>query len=675
MAAQVVQAKCPKCKELLRIPAAWVYQPFRCKHCGVVIQGKPKPPAQTPPPPTEPPPAEPAPFAFDAPIITPPSRFRRRSGGKGRIVALLSGLVLLGLAIGSLYIFFPDFIRSLTKPATPQNPVTDAGMPESPPDAEPASNPATKGVFPRRALLISVNNYLYANPITHGMPNADAASAVRTSNVSTLVDNLVRALHIPANQIAELSDSATRNARAPLKPVIEKTVTSFLKSSRAQDCILLFFIGHAVEVGDDAYLVPIEGELDNKATLIPLHWLYEQLARCPARQKVLVLDVCRFDPARGLERPDGGPMGKKLDALLQKPPEGIQIWSACRAGQHSYELSEAYQSSGIFLDRLFDATNPDNPTAPEHFNLGLQLPQEPMPIAKLAAAVDARTERVARSEHKAAQQPRLVGKDPTGDSHYDPEEPPPEPVRLAEPPEPAGGIAGRALVQGILRETDDIPPVKETASPPQYETLPTFSAKALAEYRPDYASLDELKKESAKYPLRKAVLETMGLLGKHKKSFIEIYPGGPANAQEKAKILQEQEDPATINAELREQLDELQEAGKMRDQEPSKRWQANYDYVLARLAARIAYVEEYNQALGNIRKDNLPELDPKVHTGWRLASQEKLHSKEAKEKATLAKETLAKLIKEQPGTPWEVLAKRDRLTALGLDWQPARYGR
>jgi hypothetical protein len=78
--------------------------------------------------------------------------------------------------------------------------------------------------------------------------------------------------------------------------------------------------------------------------------------------------------------------------------------------------------------------------------------------------------------------------------------------------------------------------------------------------------------------------------------------------------------------------------------------------------------------LGKIRKDDMPELDPKIHSGWRLASQEKLHLKEAKEAAAKSREALDKLVKEHPHTPWEVLAKRERLTALGLEWQPTRFG-
>src|SRR4051794_36123220 len=46
---KIVQTKCPGCHKLLRIPAEWLKEPIRCKHCGKVLQSKPKSKAaQTP---------------------------------------------------------------------------------------------------------------------------------------------------------------------------------------------------------------------------------------------------------------------------------------------------------------------------------------------------------------------------------------------------------------------------------------------------------------------------------------------------------------------------------------------------------------------------------------------------------------------------------------------------
>jgi hypothetical protein len=176
--------------------------------------------------------------------------------------------------------------------------------------------------------------------------------------------------------------------------------------------------------------------------------------------------------------------------------------------------------------------------------------------------------------------------------------------------------------------------------------------------------------------LRVQVIKTIRLLRatfdpKGAQGSLRDYFQGGTSDRIKAAIFREQMKPARALAEMMERLEELRKAGKERDKEPSPRWQAHYDYILAQLLARTAYISEYDLMLGKIRKDELPELRS-MHTGWRLASCEKMQSgKDVKELAAQAKQLFAKLIQEHPGTPWEVLAKRDRLTALGLEWQPS----
>ena len=71
--------------------------------------------------------------------------------------------------------------------------------------------------------------------------------------------------------------------------------------------------------------------------------------------------------------------------------------------------------------------------------------------------------------------------------------------------------------------------------------------------------------------------------------------------------------------------------------------------------------------------DELPGLGP-GQKGWRLAARDKLNTKEAREYAAEARQALDRLIAEHKGTPWAVLAKRERLTALGLEWQATSFG-
>src|SRR4029078_7451595 len=66
--------------------------------------------------------------------------------------------------------------------------------------------------------------------------------------------------------------------------------------------------------------------------------------------------------------------------------------------------------------------------------------------------------------------------------------------------------------------------------------------------------------------------------------------------------------PAVQIVELTELLEELEKVGAKRGEEPSKRWQAHYDYILAELKARLALVHEYNTMLARVKRDELPSL-------------------------------------------------------------------
>lgn len=689
--AQVMRAPCPSCKKILRVPADWVQQPLRCKNCGRLVQFRNNSfsviPSSSPAKSALPPEATAlAPDAGEAIIRRPISGYRLKGFGLRTLLIIL----LLLAAVAGVYRYWPGF-------SSPE--VTDSVPPKreaaKDPPAVQGSSPvksigrSSSDVFPRRMLVISVNNYLYANPVSYGEPE---------HNVHTLVERIARVLHVHPSQILELSDTnppkapANQNGKKsaadkqrlelqarpvpPTKSVMEQTIRPFLETCRPQDRILLVFAGHMVDIGEAAYLVPLEGELTVKETLIPLSWLFEQLTHCKARQKLLILDTCRFDPYHGLERPGSGPMSATLDGLLQKPPASVQVWTACISGQYSYEADGV----GVFLDRLSEALATSDPKL-------MQEPHDPLPVETLAAKVNQSTAAevaahiVSSDGQKAVQTPRLTGQMAEQGAPYDKEEPLPRPLEIPTPSLASGDMARPQLVRGIIQEID-LPPIRKAAdandAPVRVEALLPFSAEALKRYRPDYRSLRHIEQDSAKYALRVQVLKTVRLLRatfnpQGPQGLLTDYFQGDSNERIKAIILREQRKPARVLAELNERLEELRKAGEQRDKETSPRWQAHYDYILAQLLARTAYLSEYDLMLGKIRKDELPELQPRLHTGWRLASREKMQSgKDVKEMAAEARKLFAKVIQEHPGTPWEVLAKREGLTALGLEWQPSR---
>jgi hypothetical protein len=616
--------------------------------------------------------------AADSPaIIHSPLRHRSK---RRKWLSLL--IVLCLVTSGGFAVYW--FRHSLRQTAHDLADLTTEGSRNQAKDV--AGPPPAEAAFPRRALAICVNNYLYANPVSYGDPD---------NNLHRLLERLIRAWHIPASQVIELSDAVptaqperssskpsrkksepvkprpalVSSATPPLKPVIEKTIARFLESSRPQDRILLFFLGHAVVIDDQPYLAPLEGDLTDKKTLIPLAWLYERLAQCPARQKILILDCSRLDPARGMERPTGGAMEPKLDEALRTPPAGVQVWSACTAGQYSYEIDGA----SVFLQRLYRSLTQ---TALKK----IQQPEDALPILALAESVNKATTAEVESSLKTKQTPRLAGQESLDGAPYDGNEPGPEKIDIAIA-SPPGGMAGVSEIRSILKEIE-LPPIKlsrqETASL-HIESLIPFSSKMMEPYRADYSSLDEIEKAPARFPLRSAILQVIKLVNEEFNpehaaiSFRESFSAGGNADKMKEEILKEQAKPAKVLLKLNEALEVLRRAGEKRDAEPSKRWQAHYDYILAQLLARIAYLHEYDLMLGKIRKDELPELTPNVHMGYRLSSQEKLQSgREVRELAAQSRKILTKLAKEHAGTPWETLARRARLDALGLKWEPVR---
>jgi hypothetical protein len=606
------------------------------------------------------------------------SRYRRRLRYSGWtsllvclcIVTITGAIVYLNWDQIAARTGLPTFARE--DPASTNTTTTSTQATSTPQTTNKLTEPISAGIFPRRLLAVRIHNYLYSNSISDGTPDDDEQMSPEQKQaksdrvVHKVVNRLAEFLHVAPEQVVELSDAAPREiARPPLKPVIESTIAAFLDGCRSQDRIVLLFIGHAVEIGEDCFLVPIEGELADKETLIPLKWLYERLEKCKAQQKVLIMDVCRFNPSRGLERPAGGPMGAKLDAALQNPPAGVQVWSACVAGQYSYEgpnlqAGNTVYTNGYFVNALAEAVTV------KKVNPGIQEPNSPLPLEALingtdtARGVHEGTTFEAGSWYQVKQTPRLNGQLPTETVPYNPAEPLPEKVVIKLPALPDGDPAPRQVVQRILEETEARMTPEGAPLPIRVDTLPLFSAKRLAEYADD----------GAMTPFRQEILKAAEAVKKYATTFKEDFRGPGGNTEIKRIIMERQKEPARAHLKLMEVRDALLEVKDQRKEEKSKRWQANYDYVLAKLEARIAYGYEYNYMLGQIRKENLPPRDPKF-SGYRLASATKIQSgSETRKMVESLRKSLEKLAKAHQGTPWEVLAKRQALNALGLEWKP-----
>jgi hypothetical protein len=216
----------------------------------------------------------------------------------------------------------------------------------------------------------------------------------------------------------------------------------------------------------------------------------------------------------------------------------------------------------------------------------------------------------------------------------------------------------------ILRDID-VPPIRRIAKP-----MPK-------EYQPDQITNDEVRKKPDKYPLRAAVLAAVDVLRKHGEESPPttefVAPAAKDRPALLKRITESQKPLARHMEELKEAQERLEGLENQRKREPSKRWQAHYDFILSHVQLRYAYLFEYSLMLGEFRKDNLPELDAKKNqNGWRLVASEKLDGPtDLKDTVKSAHKLLSKVTKDHPDTPWAALADRDLGTPAGLQWEAA----
>ena len=724
-----VLSKCPGCKKVLRMPDEWSDKTVKCKHCGMICQAKPSaalkarldalkapPPMPIPqhsaaPKPLAVPAPQPAPTAIvpTAPVFTmpanaPPASMRAMpanaweaitdpvapAAGKGRYrrrrnwapTAVAFGFLLLcfgGLFAGWKY---RDKIQEFFAKNDPKNRnATNQVLPSGDGSGKPSDIPTGKGKFPRRILGISANSYLYCNPTSYG---SDAKSkAPMNHDFGSVLERLANKLHIDSTQVYEVSDSSSRRKPIPpLKPIIEQTIARFVDTCRPQDNVLVLLSGHLAEVNDKAYFVPLEGDLEDEKSLLPLQWVMEQMARCQAQQKVLIVDACRYDPARGFERQSGGKMSAKVEKVLKEPPAGVQVWSACSNDEYSYEFDDFAQfdtfsiKGSLFLNMFFYTLGQ---------GIAIQKESDPIPVESMAAKVNADTTRVVKGLVNDKQTPFLAGTMRQERVPYDPEQAVAAKIDIPTPAEVFGGnLAPAADVQKLLAEID-VPPIKQARNSDavvKFDAVVPFSADAMKAYADDGVSIEEIKKNPEKYPLRFATvkaIEELRMLKEKEAAEADlpetISPEQITDANKQA-LLRIQRSPARVQLVLRNLNELLEKAAEDRKEEKSKRWQANFDFVVAMVKARLAYIHEYNLMVGRIRKEDLPELDKKLgQNGWRLSSQKGLQSaQEIKDQARDAQKLFGKFATDHKGTPWEVLGKRMKQTTLGLKWVPTNLG-
>ncbi len=678
-----VLAVCPGCNEQLRIPLAWADKAVKCKKCGSVVRATANPapaampynPAPIPGYQYPMPAAYPAPPNYPQPVVTPAAvpagnafaameekktkskRKQYKKGGSGLIFIVLGiGLVtLFGGAVALMIFKDKIFANNNPKPTT------------TTPSAEKnTSEPRTsaKASAPRRLLALSVTKYLYCNPLIGG----------KSSNGASELNEAIRTLafrwEVPEgkdnNQVFLVTDASDRIMssaanRPMIKPIILDSVSKFCETSRGQDHVVIYFGGHAYAKDGKAYLVPMEGDLSEPETLIPLTDFWAKLQACPAQQKIVLFDVCRISTDDNAVRPGSEPMTEELDKLLHTSPAGVQVMTSCSTGQNAYDYRGAPDtdtpSGSAFLGAL---------RAVVRKNKGEKLgPNDPLPVDGWASAVGVR---LADSLGKARPcLPKVSGsKVATVDANSEEA----VAVRFEYPSLPAG--ADVKDVQAAFTALDTPPLIGVEGQRETLENVLFFSADSMKAFKPEQ-TVDEVLANPEKYKTRLAALKALTdirdgwakVAPPDKESILRDGLGQAVDDVLKKTVEREQDPLAKLSNRLSDIVDTLDEMKDEAAKDPSKYWKSMFTFAQAQAKLRVAFVEEANTALGKVRLNDIEGAD----RGIRLVQVPKMKNRKVASEAKQAQELLDGLAKEAKGTPWEVVAKQWRSMSLGLEWR------
>jgi hypothetical protein len=123
--------------------------------------------------------------------------------------------------------------------------------------------------------------------------------------------------------------------RQPSRENLMAKLPALLRRLQPEDALLVYFTGHGF-LGPDGklYLAPVDCDASDPAsTGLGVEWLRQELANCPSRFKLLVLDACHAGSDKGIEVPLGI-SATDLARPFERTP-GLYVLASCQGEEKS----------------------------------------------------------------------------------------------------------------------------------------------------------------------------------------------------------------------------------------------------------------------------------------------------------------------------------------------------
>ncbi len=201
-----------------------------------------------------------------------------------------------------------------------------------------------------------------------------------------------------------------------------------------------------------------------------------------------------------------------------------------------------------------------------------------------------------------------------------------------------------------------------------------FDPQVMRNYAPDYRPIPvivaDIQKNLAKRSLVEIATEVMKVDNLPAPQL--IFPAENDTVLRQG-IIEAQKPLADLDYKLSQITQALERGEKDRPKVGEARWQAAYDLAIGRVLALKVRSFGYNMMLADM-KVNPKKFEKQGSNRWRLVASTQLNSGQAvKKMAARASEYLNRVIDQHPGTPWQIMAEREKSAPLGWEWKEETY--
>ncbi len=196
-----------------------------------------------------------------------------------------------------------------------------------------------------------------------------------------------------------------------------------------------------------------------------------------------------------------------------------------------------------------------------------------------------------------------------------------------------------------------------------------FDSKVMAKYAPDYVSKTEYDALLAGNKCRMALHNAAMLEPVEVNSGVNLTLSFIRQDEAKLKVACDvaQHSVARIEPKLRPLYNALAPGESDRAKLTGPRWQAAYDLAMGRVLAARARYEGYNTMVAQLKQGKRPG-GPSDNV-WIITPAETFSSDSSLDKLVKqSRKYLERVVKEHPGTPWEMMATHEMNSACGWEW-------